>query len=199
MKKRDFILTAFIIIAVITAVSVIREQEAIEVKVGLQEENDKLVEQVSDYEKEFEKSSNTSKELEKENTRYAGQISLLKEEVEVLKSDVVYQDFLDAKETVEAYKEVETFGTASLFMARGVGKLVVDREGSCPCLFSFSALKSIVWKSNAVLGLRKFSMEDEKLLLTYNTVEEFEDDYQFVMTKKEGWKIKEITLKAKGN
>jgi len=42
-------------------------------------------------------------------------------------------------------------------------------------------------------------MEDEKLLLTYNTVEEVEDDYQFVMTKEEGWKIKEITLEAKGN
>lgn len=199
MKKRDFILTAFIILAVVTAISVIREQEAIDARVGLREDNNKLVEQVSDFEKEFEKSSNTSKELEEENTRYAEQISSLKEEVEALKSAIVYQDFLDAKDTIEGYKEAETFEAASLFMAGGVGKGMVNREGTCPCLFSFSATKSIVWKSNAVLGLREFSMEDEKLLLTYNTVEEVEDDYQFVMTKEEGWKIKEITLKAKGN
>jgi len=119
LKKRDFILTAFIILAVVTTISVIREQEAIDAKVGLQEVNNKLVEQVSDFEKKFEKSSNTSKELEEENTRYAEQISSLKDEVEVLKSAVVYQDFLDAKETVEAYKKAETFEAASLFMAGG--------------------------------------------------------------------------------
>lgn len=196
MKKRDFILTAFLILAVITAISVIREQQAMDVIASLQEENDKFVEQMSRFEKEFEKSSNNSKELEKENTRYAERISSLNEEVEVLKRAVVYQDFLDAKETVEAYKEAKTFKAASMFMARGVGKVMVDREGSCPCLFDFNALKSIVWKSNAVLWLKEFSMEDDKILLTYNTVEEVEDDYQFVMTKEEGWKIKEIILIA---
>jgi hypothetical protein len=42
LKKRDFILATFIILAVITAIAVIREHEAIDVKVGLQEDNDKF-------------------------------------------------------------------------------------------------------------------------------------------------------------
>lgn len=201
LKKKDFISIAFIILCVITTIAVIREQDALDVMGGLHDDNDELTKRISDLEKEFEESSKLKKDYDNLKEKHA----LLEKEVDELKTSVNYEDFVEAISIIEAYKVVQSFRDVEEFLAWGpnIGMGTMDREGTCPCSLTFGQ-KGILWEPNAVLDLREFRHEKDKIILTYNTTEDIEKDYQFVMTKsagwndnKEKWKIAEIIQEEK--
>jgi hypothetical protein len=145
--------------------------------------------------------------LKNENKRLVENLTYLEKEVDALKSTIEYQDFNDAINTIESYKSTKTLKDTSKFLAlnNGTGFTTLDREGNCPCTISFKE-GSIEWKPNTVLELMAFRVEKEKILLTYNTVEETQHTYQFIMTmgpgrddQEEKWRIEGIRLNDKSN
>lgn len=81
-----------------------REQEIKDDYHELQDNNEKLVEQIVTLEKEVESLSRSSKDLETGNKQLTEEIVKLEEAVEALKTPVHYQDFLEAIKLVESYK-----------------------------------------------------------------------------------------------
>lgn len=123
----------------------------------------------------------------------------MEEEVESLRSAIEYQEFTAAINTIESYKASQSFQEASKFIAfkEGGGHITMD-TGNCPCEFGFNG-KGFEWVPNAVLDLKEFRIEKDKVYITYNTLEEIKNNYQFVMTKSIGrydsvkkWRIEEI-------
>ncbi|WP_286675849.1 hypothetical protein [Cytobacillus firmus] len=53
----------------------------------------------------------------------------------------------------------------------GQGYFTTDKAGNCPCGFGFNG-KGFEWIPNAVLDLKEFRIEKDKVYLTYNTVED---------------------------
>ncbi|MEK3822493.1 hypothetical protein MKY20_25790, partial [Cytobacillus sp. FSL W8-0315] len=113
-----------------------------------------------------------------------------------------YKEFIAALSTIESYKASQSFQEATKFMAfkDGQGYFTTDKAGNCPCGFGFNG-KGFEWIPNAVLDLKEFRIEKDKVYLTYNTVEDIKTNYQFVMTKAIGkydsvkkWRIEDIKL-----
>lgn len=202
--KKNFKTTALVLLLVIITLSVLDNLKISDSVEELQENKQKLSNQIASLKIELGNSFSTSDELEKENKRLVENLTQLEEEVDSLKS-VDYQEFMDAISTVESYKTAETLEEARQFMSIRVGTSTLDRAGTCPCSWLFD-IRSFEWIPNTVIKLSEFTIEKEKILLTYNTIEDIERDYQFVMTKEEEgntnverWKIEKIKLKEKGN
>jgi len=195
--KKDLKTSALVLLIVVIALGVFDNLKISDEVEELQEEKQKLSKQIASLEKELENSSKISDELETANKRLVENLIQLKEEVDSLKS-VDYQEFIEAISTVESYKAAETLEEARQFMSKWVGSYRLDQASTCPCGWIFNG-GGIEWIRNAVVELSEFTIEKEKILLTYNTIEEIERNYQFVMMKEEGWKIEEIKLKVKGN
>lgn len=186
------------VLFIIAAIAILDSLNNSEVAEGLQKEKEMLVKKVKNLEKEFVNSSNLSDELFKENKQ-------LKGEFETLKSPIQYQDFAEAINVIEAYKASQSFEEAIEFIAFniGYGYFTADKERKCPCAFDFNG-KGFEWIPNAVLDLKEFRIEKDKIYLTYNTVQDVKNNYKFVMTKAigkgdevKGWKIEEFELEEK--
>ena len=117
-------------------------------------------------------------------------------------SSVQYQDFLDAISVVEAYKAAGEFTEVFDLIAFGnfTGFGTRDQEGNCPCSINFK-YSNLDWSPGVVMNLSEFSIEKGKILLTYLTVENLESNYQFVLTRSDGfydmtekWRIEDIRL-----
>jgi regulator of replication initiation timing len=187
--KKNFKTYALVIVLIFTTIAIIDNLRISDVAEELQKDKDNLVKQVANFEQDLGNSSNNLEELEKENELLTEEISNFKKEVEVLKSPVNYQDFIDAISAVESYKEVESFIKTKEFFALSMytSFSTTDRVGNCPCGISFRT-GGIEWMPNSVLELKEFRIERERIFLTYNTVEIIRHDYQFVMTKTKGYK-----------
>lgn len=205
--RKNYKTYTLLLLLVLATITILDNLKISDFAKGMQENNDKLVDKVTSLEKELGISSNTSDELEKENKLLVENLSQLEEKVDALTSTVEYQDFIDATSTIESYKATETFKETWEFISLNIGSgfSAMDNAGNCPCGFIFNR-NHIEWVPNAVLTLREFSIEKEKILLTYNTVVDIKHNYQFVMTKSaarndkvERWRIEEIKLKEKGN
>jgi predicted nuclease with TOPRIM domain len=195
------------LILVITFLAILDNLNISDSALELKEENDKFVVEVFRLEKESGNSSNQINELKDENKRLAENLTYLEEEVDALKTTIDYQDFNDAINTIESYKSTKEFKDTSKFLTLNnwTGFTTLDREGNCPCIINFKE-GSIEWKPNTVLELMEFKVEKEKILLTYNTVEQIQHTYQFVMIKgpslegrEEKWRIEGIRLNEKSN
>jgi len=187
--KKQLKTYAFLLIVIITAIAILDNLKVSDAAGELQENRDKLELKVARLEKEFETVSNAKTELLEDNKRLEENLLQLEEEVRALKSSVATNDFKDAVAAIESFKSKQTFKETLEFLAasNGVGAGTLDREGNCPCSFTFQG-DSIEWIPNAILDLQAFSIDKEKILLTYNTVNYLEHDYQFVMAKEAGWK-----------
>ncbi|RFB13527.1 hypothetical protein DZB84_16270 [Bacillus sp. HNG] len=203
-RGKNVVLAGFVLLIAITILAVMREQEIKDDYHELQDNNEKLVEQIDTLEKEVESLSRSSNDLETGNKQLTEEIVKLEEAVEALKTPVHYQDFLEAIKLVESYKEAKTFKEASEFIAlqNGFGLMAQDSSLTCPCLFAFNS-KSVEWIPNAVLELVKVRTEKDKIILTYNTVNDI-GDYEFVLIKGMGrndptekWRIEEIKHESK--
>ncbi|MGX1193022.1 hypothetical protein [Metabacillus sp. SLBN-84] len=197
MKKRDYSIIALVIFLAMMIINNLNMGNEAEI---LQKEKDNLTEQVAAFKEDEEKKSVALEETLKENERLKNDADDLKKEIDRLKSPVLYQDFLEAVRTVEAYKREDSFNKAKDYFGFSLngGFSPLDRAGNCPCSIHFGT-GSIDWEPNSVLDLKKMGTEGEKILLTYQTGEMIKEDYQFVMTKTEGfndktlkWKIEEI-------
>ncbi|MBE4910085.1 hypothetical protein IMZ08_18780 [Bacillus luteolus] len=197
--KKEYVYPALIFLLAITIISVMRAQEIKDDFRQLQVANEKFVEQVSTLEMEIEKHSSSSEKLEKENNRLTEEISKLEEENETIKTSVNYQDFHEAVSTVESYKVAKTFEEAReyLLFANGLG--YTKSDDGCPCEISFNG-RGFKWFPNAVQELKEFSIEGDKIYLTYNTSEDIKRNYKFILAKGEyldqlgKWRIKLITI-----
>lgn len=110
-----------------------------------------------------------------------------------------------AIDVVETYKAAgdfeEVFELIAVDNFTGFG--TIDQEGNCPCSINFK-YSNLDWKPGVVMNLSEFSIEKGKILLTYFTVENLESNYQFVLTRSDGfydmtekWRIEEIRLVEK--
>ncbi|MGP1908433.1 hypothetical protein ACTSEZ_09675 [Metabacillus sp. JX24] len=197
MKKRTY---AIIAVVIFLAMMIINNLNMGNEAEKLQQERDNLTEQVAAFKKDREKNAAALEETSKENERLKSDADDLKKEIERLKTPVLYQNFLEAVRTVEDYKKEDSFSKAKDYFALSLngGLSTLDRAGNCPCSIFFKN-GNIEWKPKSVLDLKELGIEGEKILLTYQTVEMIKDDYQFVMTKTEGfndktlkWRIEEI-------
>lgn len=198
---------AIIILSILSALAIFDNLRISDVAEKLEIDNEKLVRELTSLEKNRENSAKTSDELLKNNEELVGEIAKLEEDIEGLKTSVAYQDFKEAMDTVEAFKAANTIIETRDLIAfnNGSGFITRDREGNCPCYMSFRMYgDSVEWKPNTILSLKEFSLDNDKVLLTYHTAEEFEDDYQFIILKstlnreqEERWMIDEIKLKKK--
>jgi uncharacterized coiled-coil protein SlyX len=187
--KKNLKTYAFLLIVIITAITILDNLKVSDAAGELQENRDKLELKVARLEKELETVSNAKTELLEDNKGLEENLLHLEEEVKALKSSVATKDFNEAVAAIESFKSKQTFKETMEFLAasNGIGTSTLDREGNCPCSFAFQG-DSIEWMPNAILDLQGFSIEKEKILLTYNTVNYLEHDYQFVMAKEAGWK-----------
>lgn len=205
--KKDFKTSALIILLVITVIALLDNARTSESAAVLNENRNELNEKVASLEKEIEKRSKTTDELKRDNDRLAENLSDLEEEVAAAQSPVRYQDFKDAISVVEAYKAAGDFKEVIELIAlyNGVGYGTLDNEGNCPCSISFKD-GSFEWSPGVVLELIEFSIEKGRIILTYLTVEDLDHNYQFFLTRSEGfydmtekWRIEGIRLKEKEN
>ncbi|GAA0343163.1 hypothetical protein GCM10008967_37010 [Bacillus carboniphilus] len=194
-----------ILLLLITAIGIFLSLRTFNLAKELQEEKEELIQNVATLEGELQDSSNRTEELQGKNSQLEEDLSSLKDEIDAIKSPIPYQDIQDAIKTVESYKSVEKLAEVNELLARenGIGLYFMNREEECPCGISFSS-RSFEWIPNAVLDLKEFKMENEKLLLTYSTIDDIKHDYQFVLSKGlgrsepiEGWYIEDINLIAK--
>lgn len=167
----------------------------------LQNEKDKLSEQVSAFKQDKAKRLNQIEETMNENERLKSNISELEKEIESIKSPVSYKDFLEAVRTVEEYKGEESFGKAIDYFAYSMYTNFGTTKGTCPNSVSFRNRGAIDWCPNSVLDLEEFKIEGERVFLTYKTTEMIEYNYQFAMIKSKGfndeaisWRIEYIRL-----
>jgi hypothetical protein len=187
--KRGFKTYAFIIILVLGTIFVLDYFDISRLVNNLQNDENLLIEKASRLEKQNQKSSTETEQLQNENKQLVEQISQLEEEVKELKSFIQYQDFNDAISTVNSYKAAKTFGQANNYIAYvGTGGIsYLDPEGNCPCSFHFDG-RGFEWKPNVIGNLSEFRTEKGKIILIFNSVQNEHTAYQFVMTKAAGWK-----------
>src|SRR5690606_14148408 len=141
----------------------------------LRKEKDRLAKKAASFEKEYENNAKMLDVARKENAE-------LKKEIESLRSAIEYRELSAAIETIESYKASQSYKKANAFMARidGSGYYTGERSGKCHCGFIFNG-EGFEWITNSVLDLNVFRIEKDKIRLTYQTVEEVKQDYQFVM------------------
>ncbi|GAM16652.1 hypothetical protein [Mesobacillus selenatarsenatis] len=200
--KKDFKTSALVILIVITAIALLDNARTSKTTAELKENRDELIQKVATLEKEIEQRSSETDELKRDNDRLAVNLSDMEEEVTASQSSVRYQDFLDAVGVVEAYKAAGDFKevTDLIALQNLSGYSTSDKEGNCPCSFTFKN-STLEWNPGVVLNLSEFNIEKGKIILTYLTVEDLEDDYQFVIVRGEGffdltekWRIEDIRL-----
>ncbi len=203
--KKDFKVSALIILLVITAIALMDNARTADSAAKLAEEKNRLEKKVTSLEKEIERRSRLTDDLKNENDTLAENLSNLEEEVAASQSSVRYEDFMEAIDVVETYKAVVDF--EEVFELIGVDNFTsfgyLDQDYDCPCNINFK-YSNLDWKPGVVMNLSEFSIEKGKILLTYLTVENLESNYQFVLTKgggsyeiNEKWRIEEIRLLEK--
>lgn len=189
--KRGFKTYTFIILLVLGTIFVLDYFDISRLVNNLQNDKNILIEKVSRLEKQNQKSSTETEQLQNENKQLGEQISQLKEEVKELKTFIQYQDLNDAISTVNSYKAAKTFFQANNYIAfDGTGTVSyssLDFEGNCPCFFNFDGL-GFEWKPNVVGNLSEFRTEKGKIILIFTSVQNEHTAYQFVMTKATGLK-----------
>jgi hypothetical protein len=200
--RLDFKMSLLILLIVITIITILDNRNLSDSLKAQKKEKEILTEKVDELESELK----IAEELKGKYKDLEDSLSVLGEELSALKTLVPYQDFLDAKNTIEEYKKMNTFQEATQYIApqNGTGFTAMDRENNCPCSFSFNG-SNVEWLPNVVSELDKFRIEKEKIILTYQTVESLPHDYQFVMIKDLGmdnddekrWRIKEIVKEDK--
>ncbi|MBN8204206.1 hypothetical protein [Bacillus sp. NTK034] len=197
MKKnyKTYAFAVLLIIAILAIMDGVNNSNAAE---ELRKEKDRLAEKAASFEKEYENNAKMLDEARKETAE-------LEKEIESLSSAIEYKEFSAAIKTIESYKALQSFEEANAFMARidGSGYYTGERSGKCHCGFIFNG-EGFEWIPNSVLDLKEFRIEKDKISLTYQTVEEVKQDYQFVMVKAPGqydreekWRVEEITLVEK--
>ncbi|KML41766.1 hypothetical protein [Cytobacillus firmus] len=204
--KKNYKTYAFLILLIIAVLAIMdgltNSNEADE----LRKEKDRLAEEAASFKNEYEIKSKILDEARKEKEDLEKSLSELENEIESLRSTVEYKEFAAAVREVDTYKAVQTFEGANRFIAQkdGAGSYTIDSEGNCPCGFFFE--KGFEWVPNAVLDLKAFRIENDKIFLTYYTAEDIKQDYQFVMVmapgrfdREEKWRIDEIKLVEKGD
>ncbi len=203
MKRngKNYAIVILLVIITLGVVDNIRYSNMVE---ELESEKEKLSNEIVSLEKKLEDSADNAEKVENENNRLVESVAQLEELVDSLKT-VDYQEFMEAMGTVEAYKAAEGFEEAREAMSTNVSIYMTESEGPCsPCGWGFGFNRHHMdWKPNTFQELREFTIEREKILLTYNTIDELKHDYQFVVSKgegwdsREGWKIQDVKLKAK--
>ncbi|MDF2038334.1 hypothetical protein P2R12_15320 [Cytobacillus oceanisediminis] len=206
MKKnyKTYAFAVLLIIAVLAIMDGLNNSNAAE---ELRKEKDRSAEEAASLNKEYEIKARMLDEARKENKDLEVSLSELEKEIESLRSAVEYKEFAAAVKTIDSYRAVQSFDEANRFIAlkEGTGSYTIDSEGNCPCGFGFNE-KGFEWVPNAVLDLKEFRIEKDKIHLIYHTAEDVKQDYQFVMVKSPGrfdrekkWRIDEITLVEKGD
>jgi hypothetical protein len=193
----DFKTSLIILLVVIIIITILDNRKLSDSLKAQKKEKEVLTEKVAEMESELK----FAEELEGKYKDWEDSLSVLGEELSALKTLVPYQDFMDAKNTVDTYKTINSFEEAAGFLAlqNGTGLASLDREFNCPCSFSFNG-SNVEWFPNVVSELDKFRIDKDEIILTYQTVESLPHDYQFVMIKEFGmdndnekrWRIKEI-------
>ncbi|WP_282173354.1 hypothetical protein [Cytobacillus firmus] len=205
--KKNYKTYAFLILLIIAVLAIMDGLNNSNAADELRTEKERLAEEAASFKNEYEIKSKMLDEARKENKDLEESLSELEKEIESLRSTVEYKEFAAAVREVDTYKAVQTFEEANGFIAlkEGVGSYTIDTEGNCPCGFGFN-YKGFEWMRNAVLDLKAFRIENDKILLTYHTAEDIKQDYQFVMVKgpgrfdrEEKWRIDEIKLMEKGD
>ncbi|WP_404357537.1 hypothetical protein LG291_03785 [Cytobacillus firmus] len=205
--KKNYKTYAFLILLIIAVLAIMdgltNSNEADE----LRKEKDRLAEEAASFKNEYEIKSKILDEARKEKEDLEKSLSELENEIESLRSTVEYKEFAAAVREIDSYKTVQTFEEANRFIAlkEGAGSYTIDNEGNCPCGFGFN-YKGFEWVPNAVLDLKAFRIENDKIFLTYHTAEDIKQDYQFVMVmapgrfdREEKWRIDEIKLVERGD
>lgn len=203
--RRSYKIYAFVVLLIIAVLAVFDSINSSNVAEDVRNEKDKLVSEVTRLKKEIENRSNLFNEVREEKEVLEENLSQMGEEVEALRSAIEYKEFTAAINTIESYKATQSFEEANEFIALkdGVGSYTI--EGNCPCGF-FLSEKGFEWIPNSVLEIKEFRIEKDKVYLTYNTVEDVKNNYQFVLSKAVGrnemvekWRIEDIKLVAKEN
>ncbi|MCM3393228.1 hypothetical protein [Cytobacillus oceanisediminis] len=203
--RRSYKIYAFVVLLIIAVLAVFDSINSSNVAEDVRNEKDKLVSEVTRLKKENENRSNLFNELREEKEVLEENLSHIEEEVDSLRAAIEYKEFTAAINTIESYKASQSFQEATKFMAikDGQGYFTTDEAGNCPCGFGFNG-KVFEWIPNAVLELKEFRIEKDKVYLTYNTVEDIKNNYQFVMIKAIGrydsvkkWRIEDIKLETK--
>ncbi|MGD6795957.1 hypothetical protein [Metabacillus indicus] len=197
MKKRAYAIIALVIFLAMMIINNLNMGNEAE---KLRQERDNLKEQVASFKEDGQKHSAAYEEILKENERLKNDAEDLKKEIDSLKSPVLYQDFLEAVRTVEAYKREDSFNKAKDYFGFSLngGFSPLDRAGNCPCSIHFGT-DSIDWEPNSVLDLKEMGIEGDIIALTYQTDEMIVENYQFIMNKTKRfkddtlrWRIEEI-------
>jgi hypothetical protein len=197
--RLDYKMSLLILLFVILIITILDNRKLSDSLKTLKADKVKLTEEVVGMEKELK----FIEELQNKNKELEDSLYHLGEEITAFKTPVAFQDFMDAKNTLESYKKVNTFEEATKYLARqnGLGFTTLDRESNCPCSISFNG-RSVEWLPHVLLELSNFRIEKEKIILTYQTVESLPVHFQFVMIKdigvvdpgEEKWRIKEILV-----
>ncbi|MCM3707958.1 MULTISPECIES: hypothetical protein [Cytobacillus] len=194
-----------VILLIIAALAIFDSINSSNVAEDVRKEKAKLASKVTRLENENENRSNLFVEVKEEKEDLAENLFQMEEEIESLRSAIKYQEFTAAIDAIKSYKASQSFQEATKFLAikDGQGYYTTDKEGKCPCGFGFNGT-AFEWIPNAVLDLKEFRIEKDKVYLTYNTVEDIKNNYQFVMTKAIGrydsvrkWRIEDIKLVTK--
>lgn len=203
--KKNYVTSVLIILLVITVIALLDNARTADSASRLAEDKKRLEEKVASLEIEVENRSRIADDLKNENDTLAGNLSTLEDEMAAAQSAVSYQDFLDAIEVVEAFKAAGNIEEAMelILHQNFIGYGTFDGAGNCPCTITFK-YRTHDWNPGVVLDLSEFNVEKRKIVLTYLTVDDLENNYQFVMSKGGGfydmtekWRIEEIRLKGK--
>ncbi|RXJ04537.1 hypothetical protein DS745_03905 [Anaerobacillus alkaliphilus] len=213
--KNPFKTYGLIFLVIITAIAILDSFRISNNADELKQENIKLVEKVTNLESVLNNKSDALVnieevlvEVEGENKELIDHVFHLEKEIDLSKSYFDYSEFNDAINTIELFKKVEEFAEVKNFFLTGTSTgnfglsfSALDREGTCPCRIGFSSGKSIEWIPNSILNLIQFSVQKDKLILIYETSEDIEENFQFVMAKgtawddlTEKWRIEEIKM-----
>jgi hypothetical protein len=204
-EKKNFRASVLVILLVITAIALLDNARTADSAAKLEEDQKRLEKKVTSLEEEIERRSRMEADLKNENDTLAVNLSTLEEEVASSQASVQYEDFMDAMSVVEAYKAAEDFEkVADLIAFQNFTSFgTKDKEGNCPCSITFK-YSNLDWRPGVVLNLKEFSINKDKIVLTYLTVESLENNYQFVLTKSDGfydmtekWRIADIRLLEK--
>ncbi|WNF23381.1 hypothetical protein [Mesobacillus jeotgali] len=199
---KNFRTSALIILLVITAFALLDNARTADSAAKLEEDQRRLERKVTSLEEEIERRSKVEADLKIENDTLAVNLSTIEEEVASSQASVQYEDFMDAMSVVEAYKAVEDFEKiADLIAFQNFTSFgTKDKEGNCPCNINFK-YSNLDWSPGVVLNLKEFNINKDKIVLTYLTVEDLENNYQFVISRSEGfydstekWRIADIRL-----
>jgi hypothetical protein len=204
-EKKNYGTSVLIILLVITVIALLDNARTADSASRLAEDKKRLEVKVTRMKKEIDERSKMAEDLKNENDELTVNLSNVEEEMAAAQSSVSYQDFLDAFEVVEAFKAAGNIEEAmELIMHQNfIGYGTIDDAGNCPCTIVFK-YRTHEWKPGVVLDLNEFNIEKGKIVLTYLTVDDLENNYQFVMSKGGGfydmtekWRIEEIRLKGK--